>query len=119
MPGLAGFWGLLLVLLGGFVRHPVLAVLLAASLVASAAAHVRVGRLVLLGRADARRGGSGPLASIGGRLADASPREMAVLVPLVVLALLVGLWPGPLLSEIADGVRDASAAVELSGERAR
>jgi NADH-quinone oxidoreductase subunit M len=122
VPGLAGFWALLLVLLGGFVRHPVLAALLAGGLVASAAAHLRVARVLLLGRAHLSRAAgahAGPLDAaavdltrFGGRLPDASSRELAVLAPLAGLGLLLGLWPVPLLSQIADGVRDASAVVD-------
>jgi NADH:ubiquinone oxidoreductase subunit 4 (subunit M) len=103
------------VLLGGFVRHPVLAVLLAAAIVASAAAHVRVARLLLLGQLDPTWRRSVPLERFGGRFPDASPRELAVLVPIAVFALLLGLWPVPLLQQIADGVRDASAAVDPQG----
>jgi NADH-quinone oxidoreductase subunit M len=108
VPGLAGFWGPLLVLAGGFPRHPVLAVLLAAGFVASAAAHVRVASAVLLGRAT-------PPEAPEPRATDAAPRELAVLVSLAALALLLGVWPGPLLSQIADGVRDASSAVDPAG----
>jgi NADH-quinone oxidoreductase subunit M len=119
MPGLVGFWGTFLVLLGGFVRHPVLAVVLAGAGVASTAAHVRVARLTLLGRADPSLLSAQPLGrlaeSFRGRFPDASPRELAVLVPFAALALLLGVWPVPLLSQIADGVRDASADVEPSG----
>jgi NADH-quinone oxidoreductase subunit M len=110
VPGLAGFWGTLLVLAGGFARHPVLAVLLAASLVASAAAHVRVARFVLF-----EREGPAPPASSPVPVTDAAPRELAVLVSLAALALLLGLWPVPLLTQIAGGVRDAASAVDPAG----
>jgi hypothetical protein len=46
---------------------------------------------------------------------DGTPRELAVLLSLAAVALLLGLWPVPLLSQIADGVRDASSAVDPSG----
>ncbi len=109
VPGLAGFWGTLLVLAGGFPRHPVLAMLLAAALVAAAAAHVRVARFVLVAPGDEAGTGSRV------RVPDAGPRELAVLVSLAVLALLLGVWPVPLLSQIADGVRDAAAGVDAAG----
>jgi len=117
VPGLAGFWGLLLVLAGGFSRHPVLAVLLAASLVASAAAHVRVARLVLLRVPDSRspRTGEGRSTASPAALYRPGPRELALLASLAALALLLGLWPAPLLSQIAEGARDASAAVDPAG----
>jgi NADH-quinone oxidoreductase subunit M len=114
VPALAGFWGPLLALLGGFTRHPVLAAVMAMMLVASAAAHLRVGRMMLLGRADAARRGSPLLEPFGGRLPDATPRELAAFIPLVVLALLLGLWPVPLLSSMAAGVRDVSTTVDPS-----
>jgi NADH-quinone oxidoreductase subunit M len=110
VPGLAGFWGMLLVLAGGFARHPVLAVLLAASLVASAAAHVRVARCVLF-----ERDRPVPLASAPVPVPDAGPRELAVLVSLAALALLLGVWPVPLLTQIAGGVRDAASSVDPAG----
>jgi NADH-quinone oxidoreductase subunit M len=115
VPGLVGFWGPLLALLGGFVRHPVLAVWLAGSLVVSAAAHLRVARMVLFGRVDPAWRRSAYLEPFGGRIPDALPRELAAFVPLAVLALLLGLWPAPLLSPMASGVRDASAAVDPAG----
>jgi NADH-quinone oxidoreductase subunit M len=112
VPGLAGFWAPLLTLLGGFARHPVLASLLAMALVAAAAAHLRVARLLLLGRVEPSWRSNPYLEAYGGRFPDAMPRELAALVPLVALALLLGLWPVPVLSSIAAGVRDASATVD-------
>jgi NADH-quinone oxidoreductase subunit M len=114
VPALAGFWGPLLALLGGFTRHPVLAGVMALTLVASAAAHLRVGRMMLLGRVGAARRGSPLLEPFGGLMPDATPRELAAFIPLAVLALLLGLWPVPLLSSMAAGVRDVSATVEPS-----
>jgi NADH-quinone oxidoreductase subunit M len=112
VPGLVGFWGPLLALLGGFARHPVLAAIMAMAIVASAAAHVRIARLVLLGRFDPAWRASILLEPFGGHFPDATPRELAALVPLIILALSLGIWPGPLLSTIATGVRDASAQVD-------
>ena len=114
VPALVGFWGPLLALLGGFARHPVLAVVMAAALVASAAAHLRVARTMLAGRLDPSWRTSDRLEPFAGMLPDASPRELAALVPLALLALALGLWPAPLLSTVASGVRDASATVDPS-----
>jgi NADH-quinone oxidoreductase subunit M len=115
VPGLVGSWGLLLALVGGFVRHPVLALLVVTALVTSAAAHLRIARLVLLGHVDAALRRSGQLAPFGGHIPDAMPRELLTLVPLAVLAVLLGLWPGPLLSSIAVASRDASVVVDPEG----
>jgi NADH-quinone oxidoreductase subunit M len=112
VPGLAGFWGILLVLLGGFARHPVLALLLAVGLTASAAAHLRIARLVLFGQLDPAWRSSPQLEPFGGRVPDARPHELSALLPLAALALLLGLWPVALMAQISDGVRDASSAVE-------
>jgi len=114
-PGLAGAWGNLLILFGGFVRHPVIAFLVALALVASAAAHLRVARLLLLGELSASWRRSRALAPFGGRLPDATPRELVALVPLAALSLLLGLWPTPLLSPIVVGAREAGAALEPTG----
>jgi NADH-quinone oxidoreductase subunit M len=115
VPGLAGFWGMLLVLLGGFARHPVLALLLVVGLTASAAAHLRVARLVLFGQLDPAWRSSPQLEPFGGRVPDARPHELFALLPLAALAFLLGVWPVALIAQIADGVRDASAAVEPAG----
>jgi NADH-quinone oxidoreductase subunit M len=115
IPGLAGFWGVLLSLLGGFVHHPVLAVLTAAAFVASAAAHARVARECLLGRVNVAWRRSSLLEPFGGRFPDATARENAVLVPLAVISLLLGIWPAPLLSPLASAVRDVSAVVNEGG----
>jgi NADH-quinone oxidoreductase subunit M len=112
VPALAGFWGPLLALLGGFTRHPVLAAVMAMTLVASAAAHLRVGRMMLLSRPGVARRRRALLSALGGLVPDATPRELAAFVPLAVLALLLGLWPVPLLSTVAAGVRDVSNTVE-------
>ncbi|MDP8999340.1 MAG: NADH-quinone oxidoreductase subunit M [Myxococcota bacterium] len=115
VPGLAGFWGALLSLLGGFVRHPVLAAIMSAAFVASAAAHLRIARQCLLGRVHTAWRRSRVLAPFGGRFPDATRSELLALVPLAVIALLLGLWPGPLLSSMASAVRDVSAAVDPAG----
>ncbi len=112
VPCLLGTWGPLLALLGGFGKHPVLAILLAASIVASASAHLRVARMVLPGAFDEAWRRSPLLRTYEGRLPDATPRERAALFPLVLLALVLGLWPTPLLSAMAAGVRDVSSVVE-------
>jgi hypothetical protein len=78
----------------------VLVVVLAGSLVVAAAAHLKVAA-ALLSRGRTR---AEPF--------QVFARDAAALVPLVALALLLGFWPAPLLSEIASGVRDAAASVE-------
>jgi NADH-quinone oxidoreductase subunit M len=110
VPGLVGSWGLLLALVGGFVQHPLMGVLLAGALVVSAAAHARVARLLLFERADPAWRQSRHLDAFGGQLPDATSLEMLALVPLAALALVLGFWPAPVLSPIEGAARDASAA---------
>ncbi|HLK36808.1 MAG TPA: proton-conducting transporter membrane subunit, partial [Polyangiaceae bacterium] len=114
-PGLAGSWGLLLAVVGGFVRHPVLAALLVVALGASTAAHLRIARHVLAGQVDPSWRKSALLAPFGGRIPDAMAVELVALVPLVLLSLLFGLWPAPLLSPVAVAARDTSAVLDPDG----
>ncbi len=111
LPGLAGGWGLLLALLGGFGLHPALGGLLVAAGVISLAAHGRAARRLLFGARDAEVRGVGLLASLGGRLPDATPPEVLALVPLAAIAILLGVWPAPLLATLSVAAHDASDAV--------
>ena len=115
VPGLVGFWGPLLSLLGGFVRHPVLALLMAAAFVASAVAHMRVARLCLLGRVHPAWRRSRLLEPFGGHFPDATRPEIIALAPLVALSFVLGVWPAPLLSPIATAVREVSAMADPAG----
>jgi NADH-quinone oxidoreductase subunit M len=112
VPCLAGFWGPLLAMLGSFARHPVLATVFAVALVATAAAHLRAARMLLLGHVDPAWRRSSYLEPFGGRLPDAAPREAAALIPLAIIALLIGLWPTPLLASMAAGARDVTETVQ-------
>jgi NADH-quinone oxidoreductase subunit M len=114
VPGLAGSWGILLVFVGGFVRHPLLALVLAGSLVAWAAAHARMARLLLFDRVDAGWKKSPSLEPYGGRLPDATSMEMLALVPMAAVALVLGLWPIPALSPMESAARDASAPLDVT-----
>jgi NADH-quinone oxidoreductase subunit M len=112
VPCLAGFWGPLLSLMGGFGRHPALGLLFAACIVALAVAHLRVARLTLLGRFDDAWRTSAALEVHRGKMPDLSSRELAALAAVALLVGAVGVWPTPLLSAMASGVRDVGATVE-------
>jgi NADH-quinone oxidoreductase subunit M len=112
VPCLAGFWGPVLALLGGFGRHPALGALFAAAIVVVALAHLRVARLTLLGTFDEAWRTSAALEVHRGRMPDLSSRELAALASVALLAGAVGVWPTPLLSAIASGVRDVAMTVE-------
>jgi NADH-quinone oxidoreductase subunit M len=112
VPGLLGFWGLLLPLLGGFARHPVLGGILALAGIVVAVAHLRVARLTLLGSFDEAWRSSAALAPHRGKLLDLSSRELSALAVLVVLIVVAGMWPTPWLTTMATTVRDVCATVE-------
>ena len=48
-------------------------------------------------------------------LADLSPREIAILAPLVLLTLFFGFYPAPLLDVTAVSVKKLVAGIEASG----
>ena len=103
LPGLAGFVGEFMVLTGGFVAGPTFAWLSAAatlSVVVSAGYLLWMVKRVAYGplRQDAHAG-----------LADCRPIELAALLPLVVLIVVLGVWPAPLV----DALRPACEALIL------
>jgi proton-translocating NADH-quinone oxidoreductase chain M len=112
VPGVVGSWAIVLTFVGGFVRHPLLALVLAGSLVGSAAAHARMARLLLFEKVDARWRQNRSLEPFGGRLPDATSFEMLALVPIAALALVLGFWPIPALSPMETAARDASAPLD-------
>jgi NADH-quinone oxidoreductase subunit M len=115
VPGLAGAWGVLLTMLGGFVRYPILALIVAAVLGVSAAAHLRFARAILFGPSRPDAHGVRDVGLFGARLPDATWWEMVSLAPFAALALLLGLWPVPILSPIVVAARDCSAVVDPTG----
>jgi NADH-quinone oxidoreductase subunit M len=112
VPGFVGAWALVLAMVGGSAPHPFVALWMAGAVVVSAAAHARVGRLLLFEAVDPGWRRSRQLEAFGGHLPDATSLEMAALVPMAALALGLGLWPAPLLTPMESAARDASSAVE-------
>jgi len=114
-PGSLSFWTTWLVSLGAVVREPgvaafalVAAVLLAAS---QSSALVRLVR----GRLPEALRSSPQLVSFGGRVPDLRPRELAALAPLVIVIVLLGFYPAPLLGRAATTVRDLVELVSPPG----
>ena len=96
LPGLNGFIGEFLVLLGSFARFPV-AVGIATSVVVFSAAYLLVA---------VQRVFFNPITSPENRaLHDATPRELAVLVPLIVAMVWMGLYPQPILRRTEAAAR--------------
>ena len=88
LPGLSGFVSEFLSLVGGFGVWRWQTVVSVLGIVASAAYMLMVMQRVLLG----------PLNERWARLADITPRELATVVPLLLIVLVVGLYPLSILN---------------------
>lgn len=97
LPGLANFTGEILVLLGTFRAQPLWALLALPGLVFTAAYLLRLIQGALWGPAPAARA----------LMADLTPREWLVLIPLALLTLWLGLYPAPFLAPLAGPVQAA------------
>jgi NADH-quinone oxidoreductase subunit M len=115
LPGLSGFWGEALSLLGAFPSHRAIAAIAATGLVLAAAANLGAFQKLFLGPLKDAWRTSVELDPFGGRFPDVTGRELASLAPLAVLTIVLGFWPMPLFSLIAGGVRDATLLVDPPG----
>jgi NADH-quinone oxidoreductase subunit M len=104
LPGLSGFIGEVLVLVGAFPVYQGLALAAAGSLVLTAAYHLGAIQKIHFGAFN--EAWRGPLAG-----KDLDAREAATLLPLAVIVVVLGCWPMPLINLLAGGVRDLLAAV--------
>ncbi len=96
LPGLNGFVGEFLILLGAFGRYPVLASI--------ASSGVLLGAVYLLWMYQ--RVIFGPLENPENqKLKDLSPRELLMFVPLIVLFFVMGMYPKPFLGRMEPAVR--------------
>ena len=113
LPGLNGFVGEFLIMLGAFLR-----IRLAT---AFAVLGVILGALYMLWTYE--RVMFGPITkAVNDTLRDLNPREIAVMVPVIVLMLFMGLFPRPLISRIEPSVtamlqRVGDAEARLDRER--
>jgi NADH-quinone oxidoreductase subunit M len=105
LPGLNGFVGEILCFFGIFTADKVLASLAVSTVILAAVYLLWLYRRVM----------HGPLKDPQDlRLRDLSGREMAVLVPILVLIVFMGLFPGPILRKM-----DASVARYIEGLKAK
>jgi NADH-quinone oxidoreductase subunit M len=95
LPGLSGFVSEYLILIGTFATHSWWAVVATFGVVAAALYLLWAYQRVFHGRAE------GPNAEI----ADATPHEQWVLVPIVVLIVVLGVFPKPVLDRITPSVQ--------------
>jgi NADH-quinone oxidoreductase subunit M len=96
LPGLNGFVGEFLVLLGSFGRYPWLVAFAATVVVFSAAYMLWSTQRVFFNRM------TNPLNE---GISDLNLRELAVVVPLIIAMLWIGLYPGPLLKRTEGAAR--------------
>jgi NADH-quinone oxidoreductase subunit M len=114
-PGSLSFWTTWLVALGAVVREPGVAVFaLVAAVLLAASQSSALARLVR-GRLPEALRASPQLTPFGGRVPDLRPRELVALAPLVILIVLLGFYPSPLLGRAATTVRDLAELVSPAG----
>jgi NADH-quinone oxidoreductase subunit M len=97
LPGTSGFVGEFLTLLGAFRANTWVAVFATTGVVLSAAYALWLYRRIIFGAIEK------PILK---NLKDLSPREVAVLAPLVVLTILLGFYPAPILDVTAVSVQN-------------
>jgi len=95
LPGLCGFVGEFLILIGAFHWSPVMAAIGVSGVVLGAAYMLRMYQRVMFGELDTRK---------NGELEDMTRSELAVLAPLLALIVLLGVYPQPFLGMIETSV---------------
>ena len=97
LPGTSGFIGEFLTLLSAFKANTWVAILATTGIILSAAYALYLYRRVIFGAPEK--------ASLRGIL-DLSPREVAILAPLVLLTIFYGFYPAPVLDVTATSVKN-------------
>ena len=105
LPGLNGFIGEFLVLVGSFTTLPVLSVIAATGVILAAIYLLWAYQRVFTGE---------PSTEENRVLRDLSTREIALLAPLAALVLIIGLYPGILLEKIAPSTESLLDQIEAS-----
>lgn len=95
LPGTSGFVGEFLTLLAAFKANPNVAFFATFGVILSAGYALWLYRRVVFGTLTKP--------SLQGML-DLTPREIALFVPLLILTILFGIWPGPILNTSANSV---------------
>jgi NADH-quinone oxidoreductase subunit M len=109
LPGTSGFVGEFLTLLAAFKVDTRVAFLATLGVILSAAYALWLYRRIIFGALEK------PALK---RLADMSPREIAVMAPLVLLVVLFGLYPAPVLDVTAVSVKKLVSSFEASTREA-
>jgi NADH-quinone oxidoreductase subunit M len=102
LPGLNGFVGEILILIGAFEHHPVATVFAATGVIWGAVYMLWVYQRVAFG----------PLQNHANKhLEDLKPSEIAYMAPILVLVILMGVYPQPFLAKMEPSVRMVVSSV--------
>jgi NADH-quinone oxidoreductase subunit M len=107
LPGLSGFIGELMALLGSFGPFRIATVVAGLGLVIAAGYSLIAIRRVQFGELPERW-----RAALSGH--DLEPREWATLLPLAVAIVVLGFYPAPVLAAVATGVEDLLAVMKIA-----
>ncbi|HEY5302626.1 MAG TPA: NADH-quinone oxidoreductase subunit M [Acidimicrobiales bacterium] len=105
LPGLSGFVSEFLILLGTFTTHAWWAAVASLGVLASSVYLLWLYQRVFHGRAE----------GTNAQIPDASPAERWVLVPVVVLIVVLGVFPKPVLDRITPSAHDLVTQVATAG----
>ncbi|MBW3666144.1 MAG: TIGR00366 family protein, partial [Actinobacteria bacterium] len=105
LPGLNGFVGEFLVLVGSFTTLPALSVVAAAGVILAAIYMLWAYQRVFTGLPEVEENRA---------LSDLSTREVALLAPLAILVVVIGLYPAVLLDKIAPSTESVLDHIEAS-----
>ncbi len=110
LPGTSGFVGEFLTMLAAFERNTWVAFFAATGVILSAAYALWLYWRVIFGPLEKE--------SLS-KMLDLSPREIAIMVPLVVLTILFGFWPAPVLDMTSHAVNFVVARTETAASAAK
>jgi NADH-quinone oxidoreductase subunit M len=113
--GLGGSWGPMLSLLGVLSSYAPLAIVAAIGLVVIAAAHLGAVSRVAFAPLDPAWEKSDLLEPFGGKFNDLTGREWTSIAPLILLVIVLGFWPAPVVATTTGTVRDLANAVSPPG----
>src|SRR5881628_20073 len=105
LPATNGFVGELLVLLGTFRTYPLAATLATAGVIVAAMYLLPALQRVIFNPLDK---------SVNEKLADLSPREIAVLVPLLACIVWIGVYPKPILQRMEPSAQQLIQSVRVN-----
>ncbi|MGI9647213.1 MAG: NADH-quinone oxidoreductase subunit M [Acidimicrobiia bacterium] len=103
LPGLNGFVGEFLILLGSYSRHPVLAIIAAFGVLLAAVYLLWAYERVFTGEPDKEENKA---------LTDIGLREVGILIPMAALIILLGVYPKPVLDRIEPAVERVLDRIE-------